>query len=230
MTAVPGLRAALYWVPAFSDPLWDAGNRWLGRDPEHGVFLAQPEVPGIAALTEAPRRYGFHATLRPPMRLATGWDAFLEAARVVARQAVPFVLPKLVVADLDGFLALREAAPCPALQALAAACVRETEPHRQAASAEELGRRRATGLSAVQEALLTRWGYPYVMEGWRFHMTLSRRLDAAEMGRLRPAAEAHFSRALELARNVNGIAVFTQRGEADFLVAERIPFGGIGAG
>ncbi len=228
MTAEPGVRAALYWVPDGDDPLWEAGTRWLGRDPELGIGLAQPAVPGIGALTQAPRRYGFHATLRPPMRLATGWEAFLESARAVARAAEPFALPALVVADLDGFLALREAAPCPALQALAEACVRGTEAHRLAASADELARRRAAGLSPVQEALLVRWGYPYVMEAWRFHMTLSRRLEAADMARLRPAAEAHFAGALGVARLVTGIAVFTQRGEADFLIATRIPFGRVG--
>jgi len=223
------MRVALYWAPPVGDSLSVAGNSWLGRDPEHGTTLPQPAVPGLAEATAEARIYGFHATLRPPMRLSTGWDDFMATAKTLAARQKPFDLPRLAVADLAGFLALRETLPCPALHDLADACVRETNPHRLAASPAELARRRRTGLGASEEANLLHWGYPYVMESWHFHLTLSRRLTAAEMAVLRPQAEAHFMASLAIPRRVTEIAVFTQRidnAPAPFLIAERLRLGG----
>jgi hypothetical protein len=219
----PAIRVALYWAPDRADPLWEAGNSWLGRDPEHTINLPQPPLPGIGEITQAPRHYGFHATLRPPMRLATGWPEFQTTAETLAETLPPFDLPPLKVENLDGFLALRESAPCPALHTLADTCVRETNIHRLAPSEAELASRRAKGLTAEQEHLLQLWGYPYVMQGWRFHLTLSRRLTSAEMALWRPAAEAHFAPALALPRRVQTISIFTQRPPEAFLLAERLP-------
>jgi hypothetical protein len=216
------MRAALYWAPELDDPLFQAGAAWLGRDPESGGAVPQPAVDGIAEATAAARGYGFHATLRPPMRLATGWEEFLAAAEAIAASIAPFDLPALEVADLSGFLALRETTPCPPLRALADACVIGTDPHRLRADEAELAKRRASGLTAAQDAMLLRWGYPHVLDTWFFHMTLSRRLDAAAMARLRPAAEAHFAAALAVPRRARSIAIFTQRDGAPFLLAKRL--------
>ncbi len=219
------MRAALYWTPEADDPLFQAGAAWLGRDPELGAAVPQPTVDGIAEATAAARGYGFHATLRPPMRLATGWEEFLDAARAIAEGMAPFDLPRLEVADLSGFLALRETAPCPALRALADACVIGTDPHRLRANAAELAQRRAAGLTALQDEMLLKWGYPHLLDTWFFHMTLSRRLDAATMARLRPAAVAHFAPALAIPRRAASIAIFTQRDGTPFVLAERLPLG-----
>ena len=218
------MRAALYWAPSVHDPLWALGCSWLGRDAETGGACVQPAVADIAELTAAASRYGFHATLQPPVRLATGWDEFRQAAAQIARSVEPFALPALEVAELDGFLALRETAPCPPLQALAARCVELSYPHRLPPSAEELARRRAAGLNPRQEAMLQRWGYPYVMQDWFFHMTLTRRLAAGELGAARLAAGRHFASALALPRRVEEICIFTEGG-GPFLIAERMRLG-----
>jgi hypothetical protein len=214
---------ALYWAPGPADPLARAGNVWLGRDPETAAMLAQPDFADLAARTADARIYGFHATLRPPMRLATGYAEFLGAAAACAEALAPFDLPPLRVAALDGFLALTPASPNESLQSLADACVRATDIHRLPPSEAELARRRAAGLSDEEEALLQRWGYPYVMQRWRFHMTLTDRRGGA----LREAAETHFAEALALRRRVEEICVFTQAAAgAPFLIAERLRLGG----
>jgi hypothetical protein len=218
------MRAAVYWAPGLVDPLWHAGCAWLGRDAETGARVEQPGVPEIAALTAEPAHYGLHATLRPPMRLATGWDEFRDAVRAVASQTQPFALPPLELADIGRFLALRESAPCPALRDLADRCVMLTNSHRLAPTAEELAKRRRAGLSARQEELLQRWGYPYVMEAWFFHVTLTRRLSADEWRDVRPAAEAHFDGVLNTARWVDSVCIFTSN-NSDFLIAERFALG-----
>ncbi len=216
------MRVALYWAADRQDPLTIAGNAWLGRDPESGAPVAQPAIAGLAEAAAAPRLYGFHATLRPPMRLATGWEEFIGAAQALADAAAPFALPLLGVVADGGFIALGLQAPCPALHALADACVTGTDRHRLAAGSAELARRRAAGLSPRQEAMLLRWGYPHVLEEWRFHMTLTGRLAPEAMARLLPLAEAHFAPALAMPRRVHAITVFTQRGDAPFLIAERL--------
>ena len=64
---------------------------------------------------------------------------------------------------------------------MAGACVRDLDEFRAPAGEAELARRRKAGLSARQEALLTQWGYPYVFEEFRFHLTLSGRLPEEDV-------------------------------------------------
>jgi hypothetical protein len=187
-------------------------------------------LPDIAAITEEARGYGFHATLKPPMRLrdGVGWDEVMRVARAIGASVPAFDMPRLRVADLHGFLALREAAPSPELQALADACVAGADHLRAPASEAELARRRRSGaLPVAQEANLVRWGYPYVFATWFFHMTLTRRLTPAERAVYLPAAEAHFAAAVGAARRVESVCLFTQAGPgAAFVLAERIRLAG----
>ncbi len=225
----PPARVALYYAPLPDDPLTHSSSAWLGRDPVTDAAVAQPPVDGIAEFTAEPRLYGFHATLKPPMRLTEGtsWAGFLAAVRTVAGGLAPFDLPRLAVADLHGFLALRETEPCTALQRLADACVERADSFRAPASAEELARRRRVRLSAEQDAMLVRWGYPYVFGSWFFHMTLTRRLSAVEKAAILPAAESWFAAALAVTRRVEDICVFTQSVPgAGLILAERVRLGG----
>ena len=178
-------------------------------------------------MTAEARVYGFHCTLKPPFRLATSYAALREDAASLARSLRPFDMPPLAVADLSGFLALRETRPSPELQALADACVAWVDRHRAPPDAAELGRRRQNGLSADAEALLARWGYPGVFGRWHFHMTLTRRLEPNEHAFWRPETERFFAEALPQTRRVEDLCLFTQAGPgAPFLLAERLPFGG----
>ncbi len=222
-------RVGVYYAPDESDPLFVAGASWLGRNPESGAPVAQLALPGIAEVAAEPRLYGFHATLKPPMRVVAGarWDDVAAAARDLAASIAPFDLPALGVAELHGFLALRECVPSPSLQALADLCVAGLDAFRAEPEAAELARRRRHGLPNVQEALLQRWGYPYVFGAWFFHMTLTRRLRPEEQPIYRPAAERHFAAALSIPRRVNAICLFTQpEPGVPFTLALRLPLRG----
>lgn len=222
-------RLALYWAPERDDPLHALGSAWLGRDAETGAALPQPVLPGldIAELTADPRGYGLHATLKPPFRLAVPLAEALAAAERLAARLPPFDLPPLAVRDLHGFLALRETAPCPALHALADTCVEALDFCRAPPDAAELARRRKAGLSPAQEAMLERWGYPYVFGEWRFHVTLTRRLTLEEKALVLPAVRAHLGDAPARPRRVASICLFTQAAPgAPFLMARRLELGG----
>lgn len=225
----PEARLALYWAPELDDPLHALGSAWLGRDAETGAALPQPPLPGhdIAALTADPRGYGLHATLKPPFRLAVSWAEAMAAAEALAARLAPFDLAPLAVHDLDGFLALRETMPCPGLQHLADACVEALDGCRAPPDAAEVARRRRSGLSPRQDALLRRWGYPYVFEGWRFHVTLTRRLTPAEKAVVLPAVTSFLGEAPARPRRIEAISLFTQTAPgAPFLIAERFRLGG----
>ena len=222
-------RVAVYYAPAYDDALFEAGAAWLGRDPLTGAPRAQPDLPGIADVTEDPAVYGFHATLKPPFRLAddVSWSAFLAAVDGLAGAVAPFDLPPLAAMDTHGFLALRETEPCQPLQALADMCVAGLDRFRAPPSAGELARRRRASLTPAQDAMLVRWGYPYVFETWFFHMTLTRRLSREEHARWGPAVEAYFAPALAMPRRVTDLCLFTQSGPgAKFVIAERVALRG----
>jgi putative phosphonate metabolism protein len=221
-------RVAVYYAPADDDPLTGRAASWLGRDPEANAPVPQPLIADIAELTAEPRVYGFHATLKPPMRLEAGtqWADFVAAVRAMARGIAPFALPPLAVSDVHGFLALRETEASRPLQALADTCVEQLDRFRAPPTEAELARRRKSPLTPEQDRMLVRWGYPYVFESWFFHMTLTRRLTAAEKAVVLPAAEAWFRPVAGEARTVRDICLFTQAAPGSaFTIAERVALG-----
>jgi putative phosphonate metabolism protein len=184
-------RVALYWAPAPGSDAWVAGCGWLGRDTATGEALTQPQVPGVAPalleqLTADPRRYGFHATLKAPFALAEGYESvgLLGDVEAFAATRKSFRV-RLKVDSLDGFLALVPAEPSRQLDELAAACVREFDGFRAPLSEDDHARRQPEQLSEQEREYLDRWGYPYVFEFFRFHMTLTCRLEEPERGHVK---------------------------------------------
>lgn len=177
-------RYALYYAPP-PGPLAEAAARWLGRDAETGTPLTQP-YPELEAQTVSPRRYGFHATLKAPFRPATGAteEDLVEVLDAFAADHRPVMLEGLELKLLDGFLALVPAGDTRALNALAADVVTRFEPFRAPLTEAETARRKPETLSPAQRHNLALYGYPYVMDEFRFHMTLSDRLAPAAAERL----------------------------------------------
>ena len=174
-------------------PLADFGASWLGWDVLHGREASQPNMPGLDDITMTPRKYGFHATLKPPFRLAEGQNvpALEAAASDLAVSLASAICDGLELTTLGGFLALTPQDDMQAVRRVAGACVRELDQFRAPASQAELARRRKAGLSPPQEALLAQWGYPYVMEEFRFHMTLTARLQQDDIAVWSAAVRRH---------------------------------------
>jgi putative phosphonate metabolism protein len=222
-------RYAIYFAPAETSALWRAGSEWLGRDAARNVPLVQPAVPGLSAervraLTRSPRSYGFHATLKPPFRLAPGRSAaeLRDALAQFAATRPAFALPQLEVAPLAGFLALRPAVRSAELHAFADECVVGFDAFRAPADQAELTRRRAAGLTPQQEALLAHFGYPYVLDEYRFHMTLTEPLEPREQALLQPWLRHHFLPTLQARVRVQEVCLFAeQRPGAPFRIIER---------
>ncbi|MBO9429788.1 DUF1045 domain-containing protein [Sulfitobacter sp. R18_1] len=176
-------RYAIYYTP--KGALAEAGAAWLGWDLARGRAVAHPEVAGldVAALTQTPRKYGLHATIKPPFVLAEGAsaDGVLSEFEALCTRLAPVTLDGLALTPLGRFLALTPAGDTAALNAMAAEVVRGLDTFRAPPTEAELARRRQANLTPVQEANLSQWGYPYVMEAFRFHITLTGKLPKADL-------------------------------------------------
>ncbi|QIP03027.1 DUF1045 domain-containing protein [Bradyrhizobium symbiodeficiens] len=187
MTGFP--RYAIYFAAGSDAALSRFGAELLGYDAYTGNELPFPHdtlhvAPDWRDISADPRKYGFHATLKAPMALVSGRTEaeLIAACAVFAGKARPLPVIRPVVDAISGFIAVIPAEPVDALQRLAADCVCDFDSFRAALSAEDRARRRPEKLSERQRDYLDRWGYPYVMEEFRFHMTLTGRLDAERRG------------------------------------------------
>ncbi|HTR11553.1 MAG TPA: DUF1045 domain-containing protein [Paraburkholderia sp.] len=224
-------RFALYYAPPCESAWWQAGCAWLGRDPETGASLAPPQPAGLAqpldALTVAPRRYGWHGTLVPPFRLAAGVtpEALYAAAQQWAQRQARFEAP-VEAATLGRFVALRPAdeAGETALRELAANALRALGSLRAQQTPAELAKRLDAPLTPRQRAYVEEWGYPYVFEEFRFHMTLSDSLnDAQTCAQLVDTWNTQMRGAGALP--VQGAALFVEpQPGAPFALWRRLPF------
>lgn len=177
-------RFAIYYVPP-AGPLADLGASWLGWDVVRGCEATQLNIAGLCDITMTPRKYGFHGTLKPPFRLRSDRTiAELKQFTLnLAERVEPAVCKGLYLKTMGRFLALAPQGETSALQRVAAACVRDLDMFRAPADAAELARRRKARLSNRQEELLVQWGYPFVMEEFKFHLTLSGPLPAADIAK-----------------------------------------------
>lgn len=230
-------RYAIYAAPEEDSGLARFGSAWLGRDAAGNETAGPPVLAGAAPerlreITALPRHYGFHATLKPPFPLAAGRspDDLLRAVQDFACGRRPVAVAGLRLAEIGRFLALVPAGGGGELKRLAASCVKTFDPFRAPATAEEIKRRKERGLTPAQENLLRRWGYPYVLEEFRFHFTLTGPLaDKAEKARLARGLAAVTEKFRRLPFRVKSICVFFQPSPArPFSLLKRFALGGRG--
>ncbi len=190
-------RYGIYYTPP-RGALADFGAGWLGWDIERGCAVAHPEIEGlphdIAPLTQTPRKYGLHGTIKPPFRLAEGKSAAMLEQNFddLAQRLPPIALEGLALTRLGGFVALTVQGDQSPLADVASAIVRGLDAFRAPPSDAELARRRKADLTPRQEELLAQWGYPYVMDQFRFHITLTGKLGTDDAAQVTTALTPHF--------------------------------------
>ena len=206
-------RFAIYYAPSATSNLWERAAVWLGRDAKDGDLFSGP-VAGIDRdrllnFTQSANRYGFHATLKAPMVLAEDTtEAELRAALTAfAARHEPFELGKPHLASLDGFLALL-VDDNEQLQDFAAHVVEDFDAFRAPMNIKDREARVAKGLTDRQIELLDAYGYPYVFEEFRFHMTLSDRLGETESAEIDLAAHTWFGPVLEETLVLDRLSLF----------------------
>ncbi|MFT0860888.1 DUF1045 domain-containing protein [Ancylobacter sp. G4_0304] len=225
-------RYAIYFAPPAQSPLWRFGSSIIGYDAETGRDLSPPAMRRFEAqdwreVTSEPRRYGFHGTLKAPFRLAPGREeAELRAVcQRFAGDRARFACAGVQLVTLGRFLALKTVSTCAALDRLAASAVTAFDEFRAPMSAAEREKRLRAPLTARQQEYLDRWGYPYVFDDFRFHMTLTGPLD--DEARARAQAELAELFAMSGADGpliVSEISLYRQE-DGPFRVLARYPFG-----
>lgn len=190
-------RYAIYFAPDRDSLLWQRAQDWL----------AQPD---LAPLTVSARRYGFHATIKAPMTLALDFAELDAAVEAFAVEHAPVVLDGIAPRLLDGFLALTTQPQPAALTDFASAAVDAFEPFRASLSEGELARRLKAPLTPRQVELVHQYGYPYVLEEFLFHMTLTDRLPEDMREPMMERATAWFREALAEPVVLDRIVVFAE--------------------
>lgn len=215
MSAFP--RYAVYYAPDAASALARFGAEHLGYDADSGRPVDLPadliaQVPDWLELTADPRKYGFHGTLKAPFPLRSDRSEaeLVEACAAFAAQPrmIPVIAP--VVRTISGFTAMVPAEASFALNALAQDCVAVFDGFRAPMTPEDRARRKPENLTPRQVEQLDRFGYPYVGEDFRFHMTLTSRLPADRGPAVLALLQQRFA-ALDLAElAIDRIALFKQ--------------------
>jgi hypothetical protein len=233
-------RFALYFIPERGGPLHNLGSALLGRDLYTGKHLPHPAIPGLSPervheLTADARRYGLHATVKPPFHLAPGFgpeDVIYRLREFCRGRTVPD-LPRLGLARTGNWYALMPSRDTPeerraleALESMAEEAVRAFDIFRAPPVEAELARRRKAGLSPRQESCLQRWGYPYLFGDYQFHMTLTGSVrDAPEAACLETFFTEYFRPVLTRATRIAGLTVCVQKDQGgEFLASRQEPF------
>jgi hypothetical protein len=225
---MPHARYAIYFTPP-PGALADLGAAWLGWNSAAGRPAGPLDIPDlpapIAEITDAPRRYGLHATLAPPFRSTGTEDALHAAFTRFCRGTAPVMIASLQIAAMGRFLALVPGTAPPALGALAAGAVRAVDPLRAPLSEAELARRRSASLTPDQDANLVRWGYPYVMSAFRFHITLTGKRPRAELPAIRDALARHMMPAVPCPFPVDAASLMGEDSQGRFHLLRRQALG-----
>ncbi|MEK1896172.1 MAG: DUF1045 domain-containing protein [Rhizobium sp.] len=211
------MRYALYFTPPKDDPLNGTAALWLGRDAFTGETYPAPDHADLPAaeqfeLTAEPRRYAFHATIKAPFALAASVTEkdLLQVAEDFAARTPAFEIPEVVLGQLGRFFALVPASLHPPLQDFAATVVKFFEPFRAALSEADIARRNPEKLSERQRVNLLRWGYPYVMDDFGFHMTLTGQVPEERAGVMMSILSERFASFTGRPLAITGLAVFVE--------------------
>jgi putative phosphonate metabolism protein len=231
------MRVAVYFAPPPDHPLSREAAAWLGRDAWTGVSLDRGTVPGfgvatVDALTADPRRYGFHATLKPPFRLAEGrsLDELRDALASFSAGRPPVLIETLRLERIGPFFALTPDGDRTAVHALADDVVRAFDGFRAPPSKGEIARRRPELLTPRQREYLTDWGYPYVFEEFRMHLTLTGQVPEEYRAPMEAVLRERFAAFIGRPLALDRLCLFVEpTPPGDFVVDTAIPLTGPGA-
>ncbi len=221
-------RYGIYLVP--DGDLFEMASSWLGWDCIQGKRVPHPHIGGvnvpIEPLTRRPRKYGIHGTMKAPFTIAEGKgaDSLKQACDEFCSRHAAVSIPELAVRPLGRFVAIVPSGPNHKLAELASSCVQDLDPFRAPPTQAELIKRRKARLSANQQKMLNQWGYPYVLDEFQFHMTLTGPTDDAED--LATVLSEHFSAVLAQRFNVASLCLMGEDEDGFFHMIHRSALSG----
>jgi hypothetical protein len=217
-------RYAIYYIPDL--PLFQIGSDWLGWNSQSGqeTLLSADD----RRITDRPRKYGFHATVKPPFLLASHstQGELQDAFHAFCATSSPATGGTLKIARLSRFLAMTQDVQSNEVTELAASTVSHFDKFRAPLSDKDIEKRRQRRLTPQQDELLLRWGYPYVMQEFKFHMTLTGPLAANEIGAIEQRTNTLFQEFIGQSSNISSLALLGEDNDSGrFHVIERLSLG-----
>ena len=217
-------RYAIYYIPDL--PLFQIGSDWLGWNSQsrQETLLSADD----RRITDRPRKYGFHATVKPPFLLASHstQGELQDAFHAFCATSSPATGGTLKIARLGRFLAMTQDVQSNEVTELAASTVSHFDKFRAPLSDKDIEKRRQRRLTPQQDELLLRWGYPYVMQEFKFHMTLTGPLAANEIDAIEQRAHTRFQEFIGQSSNISSLALLGEDNDSGrFHVIERLSLG-----
>jgi hypothetical protein len=217
-------RYAIYYIPDL--PLFQIGSDWLGWNSQSGqeTLLSADD----RRITDRPRKYGFHATVKPPFLLASHstQGELQDAFHAFCATSSPATGGTLKIARLSRFLAMTQDVQSNEVTELAASTVSHFDKFRAPLSDKGIEKRRQRRLTPQQDELLLRWGYPYVMQEFKFHMTLTGPLQNDEIVSIEQLANTRFQEFIGQSLNIALLALLGEdRDSGRFHVIEKLSLG-----
>ena len=217
-------RYAIYYIPDL--PLFQIGSDWLGWNSITGQETTLSA--DHRRITDRPRKYGFHATVKPPFSLASNstqgdlQDAFHAFCATVS----PATGGTLKISRLGRFLAVTQDVQSNEVTELAASTVSHFDKFRAPLSDQDIAKRRHRRLTPKQDALMLRWGYPYVMQEFKFHMTLTGPLAANEIDAIEQRANTRFQEFIGQPLSIASLALLGEDSDSGhFHVVDKLSLG-----
>lgn len=222
-------RYGIYMIPE-AENFAELGAAWLGWDVQKGCTVPYPQE-ADAALREAtkvPRKYGFHGTIKPPFHLVEGatYDSLLSQAQTLCASLAPVDIEALSVRKSEFVLVLAPEGDLDQLANLAATVLQKLDHFRASTRASELVQHRKFTLTPLQETNLKNWGHPYVLDDFKFHITLSGHMPPKDLDQLEALANAHFAQHLERPLPVTSLTLVGEAGDGRFHALHRLPLSG----
>ena len=221
-------RYAVYYTPQ-DDLFYNLGSSWLGWDTILGQPVSQPEVNNdinIEKITETPRKYGLHATIKAPFRLADGLSAseLARQLRTLCLSLKPIEF-SLEVSELNGFFALTPTVKNTEIRELHTKVVCELDEFRAPPTKDELIKRRRNQLTSEQDQNLIKWGYPYIFKDFYFHITLTGKIPKNLKNTVTDEIKKLFEPVLQRKFLMSELALVGEGHDGNFHVICQTPFG-----
>jgi len=180
-------RYAIYYAPPKESNLEEFGRYWFGWDPINAKSINNKQrinylngfgiknLKNIDKNVLIAKKYGFHGTLIPPFKLNKNYstNTLFKKTEEIAKKLKKFKFYKFKLKKINNFYAFVQNKKNNNINKLSNRLVRELFKFRSPLTKKEIDRRNPSKLSKLQLNILYKWGYPYLMSEFNFHMTLA---------------------------------------------------------
>ncbi len=224
-------RYAIYYVPSENSELDLFGKCWLGWDPYKGEETTKsdlsklPSFKKFSSLVLTPKQYGFHGTIKAPFKLKNEYtyNDLENKVREISKQIHSFYFDQLIIEKLGNFIGL---IPTNNLKvnAVSNKFVEELDYLRDELSESEIKKRKPHKLTSNQKQMLFKWGYPYVFDEFKFHLTLTSKLNVVEIDDVFRSLQNILKQVNLNKISFNNICIFGQKSDEKFYFVQRFNF------